>query len=205
MPVPRLERSNLRSSARLREKRKRATGDEDDKENVIEREPFEASNDTMFDLPEPGPSRPSKRRKIVHDHSEDSEGSEDSEDSDIGESDEADDTAGEAEPTSSPSNSAQECRIGGCRYTLSNIYKVDWAHTKIKGHLPGRNADNRFPCTYPGCPGLEEVSGYRDKSDLRRHILSDHWGEKIECSWPGCTASYSREDTLARHRKTHTE
>lgn len=69
LPFPGPGSSNFRSSARLREKRKRATEGEDETEKVLEREPSEAVNDTMSERPQPRPSRPAKRRKIVHDDS----------------------------------------------------------------------------------------------------------------------------------------
>ncbi|OJT06403.1 hypothetical protein TRAPUB_2749 [Trametes pubescens] len=137
MPVPGQGRPSLRSSARIREKRKRVAESEDEKENVPEGEPSEAANDTTSNSPAPVHSRPTKRPKIQQDDSEDSE------DSSASESDEEseDDSADEGGPTPGSSNSVQECRLGGCKHKVSGIYKKDWAHTKVKGHIK-RNTDD---------------------------------------------------------------
>lgn len=200
VPVP--GQYNLRSSARLREKRKREE-DETEKENIPVGEQSSDLDDTA-DPSQPGPSRPAKRRRVELNESEDESESEDDEEDNVdGQSDE--ESAGDVEePAQGPATSAQKCLLGGCQYQLSDNYQQNWDHMLKPNHFK-KNTDDLYPCTYPKCPGFNGVSGCKGKQALQRHVVSEHWRIKVWCTWPGCRNFYYRKDVLQKHMKRHTE
>ncbi|KAL1938886.1 hypothetical protein VTO73DRAFT_11266 [Trametes versicolor] len=200
-PVP--GQYNLRSSARLREKRKREVDDGTEKENNPLGEQFSDLADDA-DASEPGPSRPAKRRRVELNESEDEDESEgDEEDSLDGQSDE-ENAADDEEPTQGPATSPKKCLLGGCQYQLSDSFQQNWDHMLKPNHF-NKNTDGLFPCTYPKCPGFDGASGCKGKQALQRHVMSEHWRNKVWCTWPGCRNFYYRKDVLQKHMKRHTE
>ncbi|KAF6752829.1 hypothetical protein DFP72DRAFT_784689, partial [Ephemerocybe angulata] len=54
----------------------------------------------------------------------------------------------------------------------------------------------RFRCTEPKCSET-----FTRKNDVKRHAIDVHKGQKAYCR-PGCGKGLSRDDSLARHRRT---
>ncbi|EIW55958.1 uncharacterized protein TRAVEDRAFT_22354 [Trametes versicolor FP-101664 SS1] len=195
--------SNLRSSARLREKRKREKiEDEYEKENVpVGEHAYDV--DENADSSEPGPSRPAKRRRVVFNQAEEEVENEGEEEEDVDAQSYQEDAAHGEEPTQASATTAQKCLLDGCQYELSGNYYEDWDHMLDADHF-NQNADGRYPCTYRHCPGFKKVSGCKQKQAVQRHVMSEHWFDKVWCTWPDCTKFYYRDDLLKKHMKKHT-
>lgn len=197
IPIPELGPSAIRSSARLREKRKRDIEDEDAKENVpVGGHSYDL--DDKIDSSEPGPSRPEKRRRLQLKELEEV----DEEDHIDSQSDD-EDAVNDEGPAPGPSTLTKKCLLDGCQHELSGIHKQDWDHMLKADHFK-KNTDGLYPCTYPKCPGFGRVSGCKGKQAVQRHVMSEHWLDKLWCTWPGCGKFYHRDDVLQKHLKRHT-
>lgn len=162
--------------------------DEDEKENVpVSEHPYNV--DDNANSSEPGPSRPAKRRRIQLNELEEDEADEDA--------------VNEEDPRPGPSTLAKKCLLDGCQHELSGIHKQDWDHMLKADHFK-KNTDGLNPCTYPNCPGFGRVSGCKGKQAVQRHVMSEHWLDKVWCTWPGCGKFYHRDDVLQKHMKRHT-
>lgn len=83
-----------------------------------------------------------------------------------------------------------ECDVPGCdkkftRRSYLILHKRDHA------------GERKYSCDR--CPNQ-----YKQKSHLDRHIEASHLGIRHKCSFPGCSAEFSKSWSLKMHKFTHT-
>lgn len=100
-------------------------------------------------------------------------------------------------------------------------------NTTLKTHMVALHTGKNIECDVPGCKkkftrrsylmlhkrdhtGVRKYvcdqcpNQYKQKSHLDRHIEASHLGIRHLCSFPGCSAEFSKSWSLKMHKFTHT-